>query len=88
MQDVKEIQEKIYPPMVEGDHDYGSVTDKISDLTLKKRTPFGWFIGFGIAFMVAQLLLMTVTMLFAEGVGIWGNNQPVGWAFPIINFVW
>ncbi|MEJ7698519.1 MAG: NrfD/PsrC family molybdoenzyme membrane anchor subunit [Pyrinomonadaceae bacterium] len=22
------------------------------------------------------------------GIGIWGNNQPVGWAFDIINFVW
>ncbi len=91
MQDVKDLQKvqrEIYPPMVEGDHDYGSVTDKISDLTLKKRTPFGWFIGFGIAFLVAQLLLMTVTLLFAKGVAIWGNNQPVGWAFPIINFVW
>ena len=23
-----------------------------------------------------------------KGIGIWGNNQPVGWAFDIINFVW
>ncbi|MEO6590384.1 MAG: NrfD/PsrC family molybdoenzyme membrane anchor subunit [Pyrinomonadaceae bacterium] len=74
--------------MVEGTHDFATVTDKISDLTLKKRTPFGWFIGFGIAFVVAQLLLMTVTYLVTTGVGIWGNNQPVGWAMPIINFVW
>ena len=74
--------------MVEGNHDFATVTDKISDLTLKKRTPFGWFIGFGIAFLVAQLLLMTVTYLVTTGVGIWGNNQPVGWAMPIINFVW
>ena len=22
------------------------------------------------------------------GIGIWGNNQPVGWSFDIINFVW
>ena len=74
--------------MVEGDHDYASVTDKISDLTLKKRTPFHWFIGFAIAFMVAQLLLFTVIVLVTRGIGIWGNNQPVGWAFDIINFVW
>ena len=88
MQDVKDIQRKIYPPMVEGNHDFGTVTDKISDLTLKKRTPAGWFIGLGISFMVAQLLLFTVLYLVTTGVGIWGNNQPVGWAFPIINFVW
>lgn len=74
--------------MVEGDHDFASVTDRISDYTLKKRTPFGWFVGFGIAFMVAQLLVMTIGYLLYKGIGIFGTNQPVGWAFPIINFVW
>jgi molybdopterin-containing oxidoreductase family membrane subunit len=88
MQDLKEIQRRIYPPMVEGDHTLASVSDKIGDVTLKKKTPFHWFIGFGIAFMVAQLLLFTVIWLLANGIGIWGNNQPVGWAFDIINFVW
>src|SRR5207253_11344282 len=28
------------------------------------------------------------TVLFAIGVGIWGVNIPVGWAFAIVNFVW
>ncbi len=85
---LKDIQKRIYPPMVEGDHTFGTVSDKIGDVTLKKRTPFHWFIGFGIAFMVAQLLMFTVVKLLATGIGIWGNNQPVGWAFDIINFVW
>lgn len=86
--DLKDIQRRIYPPMVEGDHTFGSVSDKIGDVTLKKKTPFHWFIGFGIAFMVAQLLLFAVVLLLARGIGVWGNNQPVGWAFDIINFVW
>ncbi len=74
--------------MVEGDHTFATVSDKIGDVTLKKRTPYHWFIGFAIAFMVAQLLLFAVTVLLARGIGVWGNNQPVGWAFDIINFVW
>ncbi len=86
--ELKEIQRRIYPPMVEGEHNFASVTDKISDLALKKKTPFHWFIGFGISFLVAQLLLFTTVYLLINGIGIWGNNQPVGWAFPIINFVW
>ena len=85
---LKEIQERVYPPMVEGDHTFATVSDKIGDVTLKKRTPFHWFIGFAIAFMIAQMLLFTVVVLLARGIGIWGNNQPVGWAFDIINFVW
>lgn len=88
MQEIKEHKEKLFPAMVEGDHDFGTVTDRISDYTLKKRTPFGWFIGFGIAFLVMQLLMFAVTNLLARGIGVWGNNQPVGWAFDIINFVW
>ena len=28
-----------------------------------------------------------VTYLFAKGIGIWGLNNPVGWAFDITNFV-
>ena len=27
-------------------------------------------------------------LLVLTGIGIWGNNVPVGWAFDIINFVW
>jgi len=88
MQDLEQIQKRIYPPMVEGRHTLATVTDKIADVTLKKRTPFFWYIGFAISFLVAQLLLGTVVHLLFTGIGIWGNNQPVGWAFDIINFVW
>src|SRR5215218_6922489 len=88
MQDLKQIRDRMQPPVIEGDHSFGTVSDKIGDLALKKKTPFHWFIGFGIAFMVAQLLMFTVVTLLARGIGIWGNNQPVGWAFDIINFVW
>ncbi|MGD9563641.1 MAG: NrfD/PsrC family molybdoenzyme membrane anchor subunit [Pyrinomonadaceae bacterium] len=88
MADLKEIQQRVYPPMVEGDHTFATVSDKIGDRALTKRTPFGWFVGFGIAFMVAQLLMISVVYLLAKGIGIFGTNQPVGWAFPIINFVW
>src|SRR3954464_10596646 len=86
--ELREMHRKLVPAMVEGDHTFGSVSDKIGDVTLKKKTPFHWFIGFGIAFMVAQALLFTTIWLLAQGIGIWGNNQPVGWAFDIINFVW
>ena len=35
-----------------------------------------------------MLLNVTIGKLLLEGIGIWGNNVPVGWAFDIINFVW
>ncbi|MDQ3818667.1 MAG: hydrogenase, partial [Acidobacteriota bacterium] len=75
-------------PLIEPGHTFASVTDKISSLVLKRRTPLGWFIGFAISFMLFQLFMLTVTNLVFTGVGIFGTNQPVGWAMPIINFVW
>ena len=35
-----------------------------------------------------MLLNVTIGNLLVTGIGIWGNNIPVGWAFDIINFVW
>ena len=76
------------PPIIEPGHTYASVTDKISSIVLARRTPLFWVLGFFVSFMGALALLMAVSYLFAKGLGIWGINQPVEWAFDIINFVW
>jgi molybdopterin-containing oxidoreductase family membrane subunit len=75
-------------PIVGPGHTFATVTDKIASLVLQKKTPVGWFVGFAVAFGLLQLLLMSVALLLVRGVGIWGVNVPVGWAFAIINFVW
>jgi molybdopterin-containing oxidoreductase family membrane subunit len=75
-------------PVIMPGHTFKSVTDKISSIALSRRTPVGWFVGFGISFAVFMLLMYTIGHLLLTGVGIWGNNQPVGWAFDIINLVW
>src|SRR2546421_1242862 len=76
------------PPILAPGYTFGSVTDKISSIVLARKTPLGWYFGFGIAFLLTLLLLMSLTYLVVEGIGIWGNNVPVGWAFDITNFVW
>jgi molybdopterin-containing oxidoreductase family membrane subunit len=79
----------ITPPAVIGPgQTFASVTDKISSIALTKRTPLGWFIGAGISFSITLGLFYTIGYLVVTGIGIWGNNIPVGWAFDIINFVW
>jgi Ni/Fe-hydrogenase subunit HybB-like protein len=75
-------------PVLEPGHTYRSVSDKISSIVLARRTPKEWFIGAAISFSLLMLLLYAVGYLFLRGVGIWGINQPVGWGFAIINFVW
>jgi len=88
MPEVEEKTRKAEAPFIEPGHTYGSITDKISSIILTRKTPLGWFIGFGIAFSLMMVLLFSVTYLFIKGTGIWGLNIPVGWGFAIINFVW
>ncbi len=84
----KEVGIHTTAPVVGPGLTFASVTDKISSLVLKRKTPLWWFFGFGISFILVQVLLLTITHLLFTGIGIWGNNVPVGWAFDIINFVW
>jgi Ni/Fe-hydrogenase subunit HybB-like protein len=76
------------PPVIAPGHTFGSVTDKISSIVLTRKTSLGWYLGFGLAFALTLLLFVSVGYLFVKGIGIWGNNIPVGWAFEITNFVW
>ncbi len=77
-----------HAPAIGPGHTFGTITDKISEIVQTRRTPLGWWIGFGISFAVLLLLLYTIGYLVTTGVGIWGINVPVGWGFAIINFVW
>ena len=76
------------PEVVDLRHTYDSATDKINGVILTKHTPLPIAIAFGISLMFAGVLFMTIGKLVTTGIGIWGNNQPVAWAFDIINFVW
>src|SRR3954471_2541901 len=76
------------PAVIAPGHTFESVTDSISHAVLSKRTPIGWFFGFAIAFILLIVLYVTILKLLLTGIGLGGNNIPVGWAFDIINFVW
>jgi molybdopterin-containing oxidoreductase family membrane subunit len=69
-------------------HSYRSVTDKLTGLVLTKHSPLAWYFIIAVAFTLLSGLGVALSWLLLKGVGIWGNNVPVGWAFDIINFVW
>jgi Ni/Fe-hydrogenase subunit HybB-like protein len=69
-------------------HTFTSITEKITSIVLTKRTPISWFLGFAVGFTLLQALMVAIVYLLYKGVGIWGINQPIGWGFAIINFVW
>ena len=69
---------------------FGHIDDVVDApvLTAPFKTPAWWWTGFAIALCFLALYLTSVVYLIYKGTGIWGNNIPVGWAMPIINFVW
>jgi len=68
-------------------HTPASVTDKISSVVLS-GTPKWFYAAFAVSFLLMMVLLYALAKLVWEGTGIWGLNNPVGWGFAIINFVW
>ena len=79
-----QTQDKLIQP----GHTMATVTDKISSIVLTRGTTMGWVGGFAVAFALFVLLNVAMGYLFYMGVGIWGINIPVAWAFAITNFVW
>jgi molybdopterin-containing oxidoreductase family membrane subunit len=77
------------PPLVQGNPSYHEVTDQISSITEAKvfETPVKYWITLACTGSIVLLLGAMLTYLVATGIGVWGNNRPVGWAWDITNFV-
>ena len=74
-------------PLVTGDNDFTTVTDTVCGIVEAPRTPRAWYIAFAASLGMTAVLLAMIAYLFMEGIGVWGLNHPVGWAFDITNFV-
>ena len=74
------------PPLVSGDRDFHSVTETICKIVEDPPTK-AWAASWLFAFAWMSVLGLTIGYLIWEGVGVWGNNNPAGWGFPIVNFV-
>ena len=74
-------------PLVKGGLGFHDITELVSSHT-EKKTPFGWYAAFGVANLALLALVVSLAYQIYNGVGVWGNNVPVGWAWDIVNFVW
>jgi Ni/Fe-hydrogenase subunit HybB-like protein len=81
-------QKPLRAPVMAPGYSFGSVTDKISSIVLTRPISNGWFMGFGVAFLLMQMMLFAIGYLVLKGIGIWGDTTPIGWGFEIVNFVW
>ncbi|MGH7615910.1 MAG: NrfD/PsrC family molybdoenzyme membrane anchor subunit, partial [Gemmatimonadaceae bacterium] len=47
-----------------------------------------WWTLFVLSVLGTGMFVFSIGWTFAKGIGAWGNNIPVAWAFAITNFVW
>jgi molybdopterin-containing oxidoreductase family membrane subunit len=75
-------------PVIAGGQSFTTVTDQITSVVLTRKTPLFWYLTVGVGFLALILFGVSVTYLLYQGIGIFGTEIPVAWAFPITNFVW
>jgi molybdopterin-containing oxidoreductase family membrane subunit len=85
--DPNRLAAQVELPVIAPGHTQATVTDKISSVVFG-RMPLWFYAAMFVCLGGALMLLASLTRLVFVGIGIWGNNQPVGWGFDIINFVW
>ncbi len=74
-------------PLVTGEPTYHAVTESVSRVVEDRPTKL-WF---GLLAVTSSMMLMLFVMLgylVVTGIGVWGNNIPIAWAWDITNFVW
>lgn len=76
------------PPLLKKEESYAYVTDKVSDLILTPRRRWLWRSAFAISAVLSVVFFFAIGYLLVVGVGIWGVNIPVAWAFAITDYVW
>jgi len=72
--------------LVTGGHSFSTLTDKVSGI-VERKTPPKWYLLFVMAVSGMMVLLGSIGWLVWEGTGVWGLNNPVGWGWAIVNFV-
>ncbi len=74
------------PPLIEGDKSISQVTNDVC-APMEGRPTLLWWVALVVSSSLLVLGAVAVTYEIAVGVGTWGLNRTVGWAFGITNFV-
>jgi Ni/Fe-hydrogenase subunit HybB-like protein len=74
------------PPMVEEHRSMSWITDRLAGIP-QRKTPLWWWCSVAVTGSLASFGVFCILYLLFTGVGVWGNNIPVAWAWGITNFV-
>ena len=82
-----EVISSVRPPLVTGGKTIADVSQDICR-QVEARPSKSWLMGIAISLTALAVGFYALVMLLWEGIGMWGLNKTVGWAWDITNFVW
>ncbi|EPD98680.1 quinol:electron acceptor oxidoreductase subunit ActD [Capnocytophaga sp. oral taxon 336] len=69
------------------DKSYHTISEDIAQ-PIEGRASRAWWIVFGITLLATLWGVWAIWVTLHDGIGAWGLNKSVGWAWDITNFVW
>lgn len=82
-----EVVSSIRTPLVTGGKSVADVSDDICK-QVEGAPSRSWLLAITVSSAFLLVGLYAVLVLLWEGIGVWGLNKTVGWAWDITNFVW
>ncbi|EPR65239.1 NrfD/PsrC family molybdoenzyme membrane anchor subunit [Cyclobacterium qasimii] len=82
-----QVTSPVRDPLITGGKTYKDVTNDIARHVEGKPTK-SWLIGLAVSLTVLLIGSLALVATLWEGIGMWGLNKTVGWAWDITNFVW
>lgn len=77
----------IREPLILGDKSYHQITEDVCAPVEGKANKY-WYIVFTLSVIVALWGVGCILYTIGRGIGVWGLNTTVDWAWDITNFVW
>ncbi len=66
---------------------FREVTESVSRIAERPKPPKAWYVAMGFSNMLLAMFGVSIYILLTTGIGVFGNNNTVGWGWPIVNFV-
>lgn len=82
-----QVTSSVREALVTGNKTVHDVTEDICRQVEGKPTK-SWMLGMAVSLTALAIGAYCVFVLLWEGIGVWGLNKTVGWAWDITNFVW
>lgn len=82
-----QVVSPVRDPLVTGGKTVKDVTHDIS-IRVEQKPTISWMLAFAVSLGLLGIGGYALGMTLWNGIGMWGLNKTVGWAWDITNFVW